>query len=197
MNTANKLTITRIVMAIFIMIFLMIPWEQFGLSFPTFIMSGKILIDTRYLAVGAIFLIACITDFLDGYIARKEKSVSDFGACLDAIADKLLVNGLLVILAYNGFISVVVPVIIITRDIVVDALRMLSAKEGVIVKANNLGKVKTILMMVGLTLLLFYNVPFELWNIKLDIILIYLATMMSVVSGTVYYFEISKKISIK
>ena len=197
MNTANKLTITRIVMAIFIMIFLMIPWEQFGLSFPTFIMSGKILIDTRYLAVGAIFLIACITDFLDGYIARKEKSVSDFGACLDAIADKLLVNGLLVILAYNGFISVVVPVIIITRDIVVDALRMLSAKEGVIVKANHLGKVKTILMMVGLTLLLFYNVPFELWNIKLDIILIYLATMMSVVSGTVYYFEISKKISIK
>ena len=118
--------------------------------------------------------------------------ITDFGACLDAIADKILVNGLLIILAYQGFISEVIPVIIISRDIIVDALKTLSASKGVVVKANVWGKVKTIFMMLGITLVLFYNMPFELWNIKLDYIFVYIATVLSVVSGVIYYFDITK-----
>lgn len=194
MNLANRLTISRIVMAIFIMIFLLIPWNDLGFTFPTFLAGGKILIDIRYLIVGIIFLIACLTDYFDGKIARRKNITTDFGACLDAIADKLLVNGLLIILAYQGFISEVVPVIIISRDIIVDALKTLSAKNGVVVKANIWGKVKTVFMMVGLVLLLFYNMPFELWNIKLDLILIYIATVLSVLSATVYYYEITNRL---
>ncbi len=191
MNLANRLTISRIVMAIFIMVFLLLPWNEFGISFPTFLASGKILIDVRYIAVGIIFIVASITDFLDGKIARSQNMTTDFGACLDAIADKLLVNGLLIILAYQGFISEVVPVIIVSRDIIVDALKTLSAKNGVVVKANIWGKVKTVCMLVGVSLVLFYNMPFELWNFHLDVLLVYVATVLSVLSAVVYYFEIT------
>ena len=193
MNLANRLTISRIIMAIFIMAFLLIPWNDFNISFPQFIAGGKVLIDVRYLIVGVVFIIASITDYFDGRIARSKNITTDFGACLDAIADKILVNGLLIILAYQGFISEVIPVIIISRDIVVDALKTLSASNGVVVKANNWGKVKTIFMMLGLTLVLFYNMPFELWNIKLDYILIDIATVLSVISAVIYYFDITKK----
>ncbi len=192
MNLANRLTISRIIMAIFIIVFLLIPWNDFNISFPEFLAGGKVLIDIRYLIVGIVFIIASITDYFDGRIARSNNMTTDFGACLDAIADKILVNGLLIILAYQGFISEVIPVIIISRDIFVDALKTLSASKGVVVKASIWGKVKTIFMMLGLTLVLFYNMPFELWNIKLDYIFIYIATVLSVVSGVIYYFEITK-----
>ena len=192
MNLANRLTISRIVMAVFIMVFLLIPWNEFNISFPTFLAGGKVLIDIKYLIVGVVFIVASITDYFDGRIARAKSMTTDFGACLDAIADKVLVNGLLIILAYQGFISIVIPVIIISRDIVVDALKTISASKGVVVKANVWGKVKTICMMIGLTLLLFYNMPFELWNVKLDLIFIYIATILSVVSGIIYYMEIMK-----
>ena len=196
MNTANKLTISRIVMAVIILIILMIPWNEFGISIPSFLVMNKVLVDIRYPIAGFIFVIACVTDYLDGSFARKEKTLTDFGATLDAIADKVLVNGVLILLAYNGFISVVVPVVIVTRDIAVDALRALSAKNKVIIKASKWGKVKTIFMMVGLSLMLFYNLPFEVYGIYVADILIYIATILSVVSGVMYFINCKDKIKL-
>lgn len=196
MNTANKLTISRIIMAVIILIILMIPWNEFGITIPTILIMNKIVVDIRYPIAGFIFVIACVTDYLDGAIARKEKTLSDFGATLDAIADKVLVNGVLILLAYNGFISVFVPVIIVTRDIAVDALRALSAKNKVIIKASKWGKVKTIFMMVGLSLMLFYNLPFEVYGIYVADILIYIATILSVVSGVLYFINCKDKIKL-
>lgn len=196
MNTANKLTISRIIMAVIILIILMIPWNEFGITIPTILIMNKIVVDIRYPIAGFIFVIACVTDYLDGAIARKEKTLSDFGATLDAIADKVLVNGVLILLAYNGFISVFVPVIIVTRDIAVDALRALSAKNNVIIKASKWGKVKTIFMMVGLSLMLFYNLPFEVYGIYVADILIYIATILSVVSGVMYFINCKDKIKL-
>ena len=196
MNTANKLTISRIVMAVIILIILMIPWNEFGISIPSFLVMNKVLVDIRYPIAGFIFVIACVTDYLDGSIARKEKTLTDFGATLDAIADKVLVNGVLILLAYNGFISVVVPVVIVTRDIAVDALRALSAKNKVIIKASKWGKIKTIFMMVGLSLMLFYNLPFEVYGIYVADILIYIATILSVVSGVMYFINCKDKIKL-
>lgn len=196
MNTANKLTISRIVMAVIILIILMIPWNEFGISIPSFLVMNKVLVDIRYPIAGFIFVIACVTDYLDGSIARKEKTLTDFGATLDAIADKVLVNGVLILLAYNGFISVVVPVVIVTRDIAVDALRALSAKNKVIIKASKWGKVKTIFMMIGLSLMLFYNLPFEVYGIYVADILIYIATILSVVSGVMYFINCKDKIKL-
>ncbi len=195
MNTANKLTLSRIVMAFLILFILMISWSDFGITIPNILVMNKIVVDIRYPIAGFIFVIACVTDYLDGAIARKEKMTSDFGAVMDAIADKVLVNGLLVVLAYNGFISLVVPVIIITRDIVVDSLRILCAKQSIIVKANKWGKIKTIFMMIGLSFMLFYNLPFEVYGIYFADILIYIATILSVISAIIYFIKVKDKIN--
>lgn len=194
MNHANKLTMLRIVLAILILVILMLPYKDFGISVPTFLVMGKVLVDVRYIVSGFLFVIASVTDYLDGMYARKEKNTSDFGATLDAIADKVLVNGVLILLAYNGFISVVIPVIIVTRDILMDSLRALSAKQGIVIKANKLGKLKTVFMLIGLSFMLFYNLPFEAWGIYVSDIFVDIATVLSVVSLVVYYFNAKKKI---
>ena len=189
MNLPNKITITRIVLSVFLLVFLMIPWDQLGISFKTFIVAGKVIVDIKYIIAGIVFLVASLTDFLDGNIARRKNLVTDFGKVMDAIADKLLVNGLLIILAYVGFIPVAIPVIIISRDTFVDAIKMASGNKGKVVGASYAGKAKTVCMMCGVTLLLFYNLPFEFFNFRLDMILIYIATVLSVVSGCQYYYN--------
>ncbi len=189
MNLPNKITITRIILSIGVLVLLILPWYQFGIQFPIVTIAGKIIVDTKYLIAGVVFLIASITDFLDGYIARSENLVTDFGKVMDAIADKILVNGILIILAYHGFISILVPIIIITRDTFVDAIKMASGAKGKVVAASNLGKLKTIFMMIGITFMLFYNLPFELLHVPFADILILLACILSIVSGCQYYFK--------
>lgn len=189
MNLPNKITVARIILSIILLVMLMVPWDQFGLDFKKFTVAGKIIVDTKYLIAGVIFMIASITDFLDGNIARKKNLVTDFGKVMDAIADKLLVNGLLIILAYEGFISVAIPVIIISRDTFVDSIKMASGNKGKVVAASKAGKLKTICMMVGVTLLLFYNLPFEIFGLHVDTILIYIATILSIYSGCQYYYN--------
>lgn len=194
MNFVNNLTKSRIVMAIIILTILLFPWSDIHFTFPTFLVAGKVLVDSKYIIAGFIFVMASVTDYLDGQIARKEKKTSDYGAIMDAIADKVLVNGVLIVLAYQGFISVLIPVIIVIRDTIVDALRIGAASKKVIVKANKWGKLKTAIMLMGISLMLFYNLPFEIWNIYLAEILIDIATVLSVASGVIYYFDIKDKV---
>lgn len=189
MNLPNKITISRIVLSIFTLVLLMIPWYQLGIKFPTYVLAGKVIVDSKYLIAGLFFIIASITDFLDGYIARSKNLVTDFGKAMDAIADKILVNGVLIILAYQGFISVFVPVIIVTRDTFVDSIKMVSGSKGKVVAASVLGKLKTICMMVGVSFMLFYNLPFELIGIPFADIFIILACILSVISGCEYYYK--------
>ena len=100
------------------------------------------------------------------------------------------VNGLLIILAYDGAISIVIPVVIISRDIVVDSCKMISGQKGKVVAASILGKLKTICMMSGLTLTFFYNLPFELINFPLSDILLISAVILSVISGCQYFYGV-------
>ncbi len=194
MNFANNLTKSRIIMAIIILTILLFPWSDIHFTFPTFLVAGKVLVDSKYIIAGFIFVMASVTDYLDGQTARKEKKTSDYGAIMDAIADKVLVNGVLIVLAYQGFVSVLIPVIIVLRDTIVDALRIGAASKKVIVKANKWGKLKTATMLMGISLMLFYNLPFEIWNIYLAEILIDVATVLSVASGVIYYFDIKDKV---
>lgn len=189
MNLPNKITMLRIFLAIGILLLLVIPWYSLGVNLPAYHFLGKELVELKYLIAGVMFVIAAVTDFLDGHIARKRKIVTDFGKVMDAIADKVLVNGLLVILAYTGFISIIVPVIIITRDIFVDSIKMASGNKGKVIGASWSGKLKTVLMMVGITLTLFYNIPFVFFNFRFDQILVLTATVLSVVSGYQYYLN--------
>ena len=189
MNLPNKLTIGRIIAAILIIVMLLIPWYSLGLSFPTFTIAGKIVIDLKYIIAGVLFILAALTDFLDGYLARSRNMVTDFGKVMDAIADKVLVNGLLIILAYDGFISIAIPVIIITRDIFVDSFKMASGKKGKVIAASFTGKAKTMCMMIGMALTMFYNLPFELIGINIGYALIIIATILSVISACEYYYH--------
>lgn len=189
MNLPNKITVTRIVLSICTLIFLILPWYQFGIHFPMYTFMGKVVVDSKYLIAGVLFVVASLTDFLDGYLARSKDLVTDFGKVMDAIADKILVNGVLIILAYNGFISVAVPIIIITRDTFVDSIKMVSGNKGKVVAASMMGKAKTVCMMIGVSFMLFYNLPFELIHLPLSDILIMAACLLSVISGCEYYFS--------
>lgn len=188
MNLPNKITIIRIILAIIMIIILLIPWYDLGIKFTTFYING-VIVNLKYIIAGIIFLIGSISDFIDGYIARSRNIVTDFGKVADAIADKILVNGLLIILAYDRLIPVLIPVVIITRDIIVDSCKMLSGSKGKVVAASKLGKLKTICMMIGVTLLLFGNIPFAFVSIPLDMILILIATILSVISGCQYFYN--------
>ena len=192
MNLPNKISLSRIFMTVFIIFMCLFPFYSLNINIPEYNVKG-IIVDLRYIISGVIFIIASLSDFIDGRIARKNNLVTDTGKILDSIADKVLVNSVLIIFASNGFIHPIIAVIYIFRDEVVNALRIHAAKKGIVVAAGMNGKIKTFAMMVGLSLMFFYNLPFELMNIRLDVFLVYFATIMSVVSGIEYYYKIMKK----
>ena len=191
MNLPNKITLSRIFMTIIIIFLCLFPFYAININIPKYNVSG-IIVDLRYILSGIVFIIASVSDFIDGYLARKNNLVTDTGKILDSIADKVLVNSVLIIFASNGFIHPVIAVIYIFRDEVVNALRIHAAKNGIVVAAGMNGKIKTFTMMVGLSLMFFYNLPFEIFNIRLDEFLVFFATIMSVVSGIEYYNKIMK-----
>ena len=185
MNLPTKITVARLVLTVFIIVLLCIPYSFLGISVPEFDVNG-VVIELHYIIAGVIFIIASLTVFLDGYLARKNNQVTDTGKMLDAIADKVLVNPILILLSANGFIPVIIPVIYITRDIVVDAIKMEAASKGKVVAAIKSGKLKTAAMMTGVSLVFFHNIPFEFINIRVDLGLIYFACIMSIVSACQY-----------
>ena len=191
MNLPNKITVTRLFLTLVIIVMLVIPYSSLVINVMTFDVGG-VKVELTYIIAGVIFIIASLTDFLDGYLARKYNLVTDLGKMLDAIADKVLVNPILVILACNTFIPAIIPVIYITRDIIVDAVKMQAASKGHVVAAIKSGKLKTASMMIGICLVFFYNIPFEFINIRVDLFLLYFACIMSVVS-CIQYFVLNKE----
>ena len=186
LNLPNKITVSRIIIGILMIIILIVPWYNLGINMPKYVVNGEI-IKLEYIIAGVMFIIASLTDFIDGKIARSRNMVTDFGKVADAIADKILVNGLLIILAYDRMIPVVIPVVIITRDIIVDSCKMVCGNKGKVVAASIWGKAKTMFMMIGLTLTMFNNIPFSFINLPLDKFLIIVATVLSIISGYQYY----------
>ncbi len=192
MNLPTKLTVLRIILSLFVIAILTFPFYTVGIDWPKYNVLG-VVINIKYIVVGIIFIIASVTDYIDGYLARKNNQVTDTGKMLDAIADKILVNSILIILAAQGFISVIIPVVLVLRDIVVDAIKMEAAGKGKVVAAIKSGKIKTAALMVGTVLVLFYNLPFEAINIRMDDFLLYFATIMSILSA-IEYFNLNKNI---
>lgn len=186
MNTPTKLTVSRLILSLVIIFILLFPWSMINVTIPQVLISG-VTVDIRYPIAGVLFIIASLTDFLDGYLARKNNQITNTGKMLDAIADKVLVDSVLIILACQGFVNAIVPVVIVLRDIVVDAIKMEAASKGKVVAAIKSGKIKTASLMVGTVLMLFYNLPFELVNVHVDIFLLYFATIMSIFSMYEYY----------
>ena len=197
MNTANKITMSRIFLAIIILVVLLFPWHQVGIDMPVYVINGNMTVEIKYIIAGVLFVIASLTDFIDGKVARKYNMVTDFGKMIDAISDKILTNTLIVVLACDGLVSPVIAVIIIGRDIIVDSIKMLIGNKGKAVAAIGVAKYKTASLMVGLTLKLFYDLPLSLIPFRLSDFLLILAAVLSIISGAKYYMMAKEYITDK
>lgn len=193
MNLPNKLTITRIILSITIIFILVFPFYEVGIEIPTLSSIGGIDFEFRMVISGILFIFASFTDFLDGHIARKRGLVTNKGKMLDAIADKVLVDSVLIILASQNKIHVILPVVIVLRDIIVNAIKMESARKGKVVAAISMGKAKTASLMFGIILVFFNNFPFALIKLNAADVLLYVALVLSIVS-MIEYYKINKRL---
>lgn len=189
MNLPNKLTLFRIFLVPVLCLVWLFPYEEAGIEIG-YLTIGNITLSYLNLIVLGIFALASITDYLDGQIARKKNMVTTFGKFADPIADKLLVNMMLLIMSYKHMIPLVCCIMMILRDIVVDGCRMIAAQKGVVVSAGILGKLKTALQMVTIIIILLNNLPFELWYLPVDEILIWFTSFISVAGGYSYFMQV-------
>ena len=169
---------------------------------------GEVKLSPVYLAMTVIFLIAAFTDFLDGYLARKNNQVTDLGKFLDPIADKLLIDGMMIFLlvpqAYapshsRDTLTITMlafcVITMVARDLIVDVLRLIAVTKKQVIAANIFGKMKTVFQMTAIPFLLLNNFPFAYLDsflpepLRISNILFYIATIMSVVSGIIYVVQ--------
>ena len=145
----------------------------------------------QYWLAGAVLAVSCMTDMVDGKIARKYNMITPLGKLLDPIADKLLVNSTIIILASRIPQLVIVAVVMIARDIVVDAVRLIAVTKNKVVAANIWGKLKTVFQMVAISLVLLNDFPFSFipWNVNVSYILCYIAGVCSLLSMVVYIIQ--------
>ncbi len=189
MNLPNKLTLFRVVLVPLLALVWLFPYEQFDIHLGYFMVEDIVLPYLNLIVLG-IFALASITDYLDGNIARQRHLVTTFGKFADPIADKLLVNMMLLILSYKHMIPLVCCIIMILRDIVVDGCRMIAAQNGVVVSAGLLGKLKTVLQMFTIILILLNNLPFEIWYLPVTEIMIWFTTFISLAGGYSYFMQV-------
>lgn len=168
MNLPNKLTMLRIIMI------------------PAFI----IVLMTGYNYISAvIFVLAALTDALDGHIARKYNLITNFGKIMDPLADKLLVVSALVCLVELGDIAGWMVIVILAREFTITGLRSVAAAQGNVIAAGWSGKLKTTLQMIAITALLLQNWPFSLIGFPFAEIMIWAAVAMTVYSGAEYIIK--------
>lgn len=192
MNTPNKITITRFILTIILIAIMVFPYNSCNINIPYLENTGFNVIDL----VGCIiFIVASITDFIDGHLARKNNLVTDFGKFMDPLADKFLVNSSLIILAVqkSNLLPVLIVVLMIGRDIAVDGIKLISAKKGRTVAANIYGKLKTVFQMIAIPVIFLNGFPFN-YLLKentyiITIILASLACLMSLISGVIYIYQ--------
>ena len=207
MNLPNKITISRIILIVTMILGIFVLAIVESIPDARFIAPnlGNSGINLVYLIICIVFVIAAATDYLDGHLARKMNLVTDFGKFLDPIADKLLNDATMIFLLVPQIyapnprhdpiaitILAVCVIVMIGRDLVVDALRMIAVKNNVVIAANIFGKAKTVLQMIAIPMLLLNDWPFHYfdnsWPVALQVsnVFFYIATIMSLISGIIY-----------
>lgn len=183
LNIPNIITILRILSIPFVVYFLYEPTKE------------------RCLYGAIIFLFAAMTDWVDGYMARQMKEVTNLGKFLDPLADKLLVTSALILLLYNQWIPVWAVLIILMREIIIMGLRDIAAVQGAIIPASFTGKIKTFLQMLAIVFLLIhyryhidqpYYLTLDFHSIGYDLLI--LAVVATVWSGIDYIIKLRKYI---
>lgn len=177
MNLPNKLTVLRIILVPFFVYFLLVDYIQYN-----------------YLWALIIFVIASITDCLDGYIARKYKLITNFGKFLDPLADKVLVISAMIAFIQLGLSSSVVVIVVIAREFLVTSLRLVSASDGTVISASIYGKIKTISQMVSIVAILLLKTVEHFVTLDINIglisnILMWITALITVISGIDYLWK--------
>ena len=169
------------------------------LLIPVFVM---LLIDPtpdRALAAAIVFVVAAVTDLLDGYVARKTGQITKLGRLLDPIADKLLVLSALILLVQVDRVSALVAILIIAREVAVTGLRAIAASEGLIMSAEVTGKYKMALQVIAIVLLVLEGTVVEvIGNLHLaGIVTLYLSLILGYVSGAQYVWSFWRQVGAK
>ena len=182
MNLPNKLTMLRVVLVPVFMVFAAFG----GLGTDAYNPVAQ-------LVAGIIFAVASITDFLDGYLARKNHLVTDFGKFMDPLADKMLTTAAFIYMVVDGMCHPVVLAVILFREFAVAGVRMIAAERGTVIAANLWGKVKTVLQMV--TIIFYYVVQFFVSSPALIAFILivqalcWLVAAVTVLSGAIYLWQ--------
>ena len=189
MNLPNQLTVLRVLLIpVFVIVLAIDPnwgqWDVLGAELPV-----------SHFVAAIIFLVASLTDWLDGYIARKQKLVTNFGKFMDPLADKMLVAAALVYLVELGFVAAWIVVIILCREFAVTGLRLVASDEGIVLAAGNSGKAKTWVQLTSITAYLLHDIVFAMWNIPFADITMWLALILTIYSGVEYFSKNIKLIT--
>ena len=164
MNTPNKLTVARMILVPFLVLFMLTDW------------GGE---ANRYISL-AIFVVASVTDWFDGKLARKYNLVTNFGKFMDPLADKLLVCSALIALADLGKLAGWIVIVIIAREFIISGFRLVASDNGVVIAASYWGKFKTTFQMI-MIILLVLDLPFKYMNI-INMAVVYIALALTVIS---------------
>ncbi|AAT76019.1 phosphatidylglycerophosphate synthase [Mesoplasma florum L1] len=198
LNLPNWLTLIRLLLVpvvVMLVISNICDWDK---SFIIGTDTSTFHITLTMLLAGIVFIVASFTDFLDGYLARKNNQVTEFGKFFDPIADKLLVNATLILFASSiSIIPVWVTLVLILRDIFVDFIRMILSSKNITLSAGIFGKLKTVFQMIGLSILFFFSsftLNIEVWQEQLILIPMYIAVAFSLYSGLDYFLKARKNL---
>ena len=170
MNTPNKLTIARMIIVPFLVIFLLTGW------------GGE---ANRYISL-TLFVVASVTDWFDGYLARKNNLVTNFGKFMDPLADKLLVCSALICMFDLKRLSAWFVIIIIAREFIISGFRLIAAENGIVIAANYWGKFKTASQMIMIILLILH---FDGIFVILEQIFIWLSLALTIISLITYIWQ--------
>lgn len=183
MNLANKITLIRIFI-VPIIAFLLLVRIDLGM-----LHIGEYSISYNQIAALLLFIIAASTDGLDGYIARKNKIVTNLGKLLDPLADKLLVAAVLISLVEMGKLAAWVAIVIISREWAVTGLRQVALLEGAVLAASKWGKWKTATQIAMIIVILLNNFPFNFIGVRIDLVVVWAAVLITVYSGIDYFVK--------
>ncbi len=155
MNLPNRLTMLRIILVPFMVLFMLVHEIPYA-----------------YIWALIIFVVASLTDMLDGKIARSRNLITDFGKFLDPIADKILVISAMVCLIPDGYCHPLIVIVVMFREFIVSSLRLIAASQNVVIAAGKSGKLKTMSQMVSITVILFLLGINHIVSLDIDIVLI-------------------------